>query len=196
MPRSLPGQGRVSGHSVWGFIQPWRSTSKLCPFLKLHKHKRAPEKKLEEKYVSFLPAVCLFYAFDSALYCGGYFSLPVHNWWVNREEAEPHMYNLTEFRWKKKRADYEKNEHFLNWFQKKRITTRTPVIPFCLTKSTELLMKGKDPHFHLSHEGHCPSWGTACTFLPQCFPESFCILRLRPGLSAVTAVPWGWDGMQ
>lgn len=136
MSRSFPGQGRQVILSE-DLSNPERSTSNLlCPFLKLYRHKSSStqdycsQKEIRRKIRFLPPAVCLLYAFDSALYCGGYFSLLVCSWWVNREEAEPRMYNLENLDEKKKRADYEKNEHFLNWFQKKSNATQTPVIPF------------------------------------------------------------------
>lgn len=102
------------------------------------------------------------------------------------------MYNLREFRWKKEKGRLWEKWTFLKLVSKEKKCNPNSRYTICLTRTTELLMEAKELHFHLSHEHHCPSWCIACTFLPQCLPESFPIPRLSPRLNPVTAVPRGW----
>lgn len=80
MLRTLPGQGRLSGLSE-NLSNPEGAPAIYCVLFwsYIGTREAAAKKKLEEKEISFLPAVYLLCAFDSALYCGGFFSLLVHN---------------------------------------------------------------------------------------------------------------------
>lgn len=81
------------------------------------------------------------------------------------------MYNLTEFKWKKIKGMLWEKWTFLKLVPKEKKHNPNSSYTICLARSTELLLKGKNLQFHLSHGDHCPGWCTACTFLPQCLPK-------------------------